>query len=81
MLCITPSVIFPGEETFFPVKVVRPVCTNSPKTPFLMVLSDSGRITPTVVRDVELSMALGGRQAVNYICTVEGNQLRLIQEA
>lgn len=63
------------------VKVQRLRPTTPSAVPSMLVYSRCNRIPPTVVKDCAVSMILGGRPKVYFVCRVEGNDLVLVQES
>jgi hypothetical protein len=47
----------------------------------MLLYSRCNRIPPTVVKDCAVSMILGGRPKVYFVCRVEGKDLVLMQES
>ena len=70
----------PGEE-LCRVKVQRLRSTTPSAVPSMLLYSRCNRIPPTVVKDCAVSMILGGRPKVYFVCRVEGKDLVLMQES
>lgn len=70
----------PGEE-MCRVKVQRIRSTTPSAVPSMLLYSRCNRIPPTVIKDCAVSMILGGRPKVYFVCRVEGKDLVLMQES
>lgn len=65
---------------FCRVKILRIDHTSPSKNPFMLLYSKCGRVPLTKIEDLTLSMVMGSRDRMFFLCRVEGNDLVLMQE-